>query len=523
VAPDELERRIGSVATREFVYLRRRMTPADAARVMALGIPGVYSRREYQRFYPAGQTAAHVVGFTNVDDRGQEGIELAYDEWLTGVPGSKQVIKDLYGHVIRDVQELSPARPGPCARPQPGPAHPVPGPSRTEKGHRSASAESGCVVVLDARSGEILAMANQPTYNPNNRGGDIGSALRNRAITDLVEPGSTMKPLTMIAALESGKYHPGMTMETSPGYIRVGRKTFRDHHNYGLLTLGGVITKSSQVGTVKIAMSLEPDAIRDVFVRAGLGQSVGTGFPGESVGVLPDYRKWSDVARANLAFGYGLSVTPLQLARTYSILAAGGVEHPLTLLRGRGTPEAKPGLQAGDHRAARGHDEDRDATGRHRAQGRDQGIYGGWQDGHGASHRPRRLRGQPLRVAVRRLRARHRPAHRRGGDRQRSARRCLLRRGHRGSGVLDRRCRRPAADGRAARQPARDPGCRPRRGAHADMSDPRIPVFAERALEDLLPELAGTPQRRSASRRCLPRQPPRERGRCVHRLARGAS
>ena len=428
VAPDELERRIGSVATREFVYLRRRMTPADAARVMALGIPGVYSRREYQRFYPAGQTAAHVVGFTNVDDRGQEGIELAYDEWLTGVPGSKQVIKDLYGHVIRDVQELSPARPGRALDLSLDLRIQYLAHRELKKAIASASAESGCVVVLDARSGEILAMANQPTYNPNNRGGDVGSALRNRAITDLVEPGSTMKPLTMIAALESGKYHPGMTMETSPGYIRVGRKTFRDHHNYGLLTLGGVITKSSQVGTVKIAMSLEPDAIRDVFVRAGLGQSVGTGFPGESVGVLPDYRKWSDVARANLAFGYGLSVTPLQLARTYSILAAGGVEHPLTLLRGARDTRGEAGLQAGNHRAARGHDEDRDATGRHRAQGRDQGIHGRGQDGHGASHRPRRLRGQPLRVAVRRFRAGHRSAHRRGGDRQRSARRRLLRR-----------------------------------------------------------------------------------------------
>lgn len=342
VAPDELERRVGSVATREFVYLRRRMTPADAAQVMALGIPGVYSRREYQRFYPAGQTAAHVVGFTNVDDRGQEGIELAYDEWLTGVPGSKQVIKDLYGHVIRDVQELSPARPGRALDLSLDLRIQYLAHRELKKAIASASAESGCVVVLDARSGEILAMANQPTYNPNNRGGDVGSALRNRAITDLVEPGSTMKPLTMIAALESGKYHPDMTIETSPGYIRVGRKTFRDHHNYGLLTLGGVITKSSQVGTTKIALSLEPGAIRDVFVRAGLGQSVGTGFPGESMGVLPDYRRWSDVARANFAFGYGLSVTPLQLARTYSILAAGGVERPLTLLRVRQTPEAKP-------------------------------------------------------------------------------------------------------------------------------------------------------------------------------------
>lgn len=338
----ELEAKLRGVATREFAYLRRRMTPADARRVLDLGIPGVYARREYQRFYPAGQIAAHVIGFTDVDDRGQEGIELAYDEWLAGVQGSKQIIKDLFGHVIRDVQELSPARPGRALdlgidlRMQ-YLAH-----RELTKAVEAAGAESGCVVLIDARSGEVLAMANVPSYNPNNRGAGVGQALRNRAITDLFEPGSTVKPLTMLAALESGKYHPGMTIETSPGYIRVGRKTFRDHHNYGLLTLGGVITKSSQVGTTKIALSLEPDAIRDVFVRAGLGQSLGTGFPGESVGLLPAPRKWGEVARANFAFGYGLSVTPLQLARAYTILAAGGVERPITLLRAR---EAPPGKQ----------------------------------------------------------------------------------------------------------------------------------------------------------------------------------
>jgi cell division protein FtsI (penicillin-binding protein 3) len=341
VAPGDLQRRIGGVATREFAYLRRRMTPADAARVMALGIPGVYARREYQRFYPAGQIAAHVVGFTNVDDRGQEGIELAYDDWLTGVPGSKQVIKDLYGHVIRDVQELSPARPGRALDLSIDLRIQYLAHRELKKAIDSAGAESGCVVVVDARSGEVLAMANQPSYNPNNRGGDVGAALRNRAITDVFEPGSTMKPLTMLTALQSGKYHPDMTIETSPGYITVSGKTFRDHHNYGLLTLGGVIQKSSQVGTTKIALSLDPSVIRDVFVRAGLGQSLGTGFPGESVGILPNYRKWSDVARANFAFGYGLSVTPLQLARAYSIIAARGVERPITLLRTTEVPEGK--------------------------------------------------------------------------------------------------------------------------------------------------------------------------------------
>jgi cell division protein FtsI (penicillin-binding protein 3) len=333
VEPEELRRRISAVADREFVYLRRRMNPASAARVMALGVPGVYARREYQRFYPGGAVAAHVVGFTNVDDRGQEGIELAYDDWLAGVEGSKQVLKDLYGHVIRDVQEVNAARPGHALdlsldlRVQ-YLAH-----RELRKAIEAAHAESGSVVVLDARTAEVLAMANHPSYNPNNRESVGSSALRNRAITDLTEPGSTVKPFTMIAALASGRYHPGTLIDTSPGYIRVGRKTFRDHHSIGLVPLSTIITKSSQVGTTKIALSLDQASVSEVFRNAGFGQTVGSGFPGESVGILPNYRRWSDVARANFAFGYGLSVTPLQLARAYSVLANGGQMRQITLLR----------------------------------------------------------------------------------------------------------------------------------------------------------------------------------------------
>lgn len=337
----ELRQRMRGLASREFAYLRRRMTPVDAQRVLELGLPGIYAHREYQRFYPAGQIAAHVIGFTDMDDHGQEGIELAYDEWLTGVQGSKQVIKDRFGHVIRDVQELSPARPGRAIELGIDLRMQYLAHRELTKAVEATGAEAGCVVLIDARSGEVLAMVNVPSYNPNNRGTGVGQALRNRAITDQFEPGSTMKPLTMLAALESGKYHPGMMIDTSPGYIRVGRKTFRDHSNYGVLPLGGVITKSSQVGTTKIALSLEPGVIRDVFVRAGLGQSLGTGFPGESIGTLPAPRRWSDVARANFAFGYGLSVTPLQLARAYAILAAGGVERPITLLRAHEAREEK--------------------------------------------------------------------------------------------------------------------------------------------------------------------------------------
>jgi len=350
VGAAELKRRIASVASREFVYLRRRMSPAEAERVLALNIPGIYSRREYQRFYPAAEVAAHVIGFTNVDDRGQEGIELAYDDWLSGAQGSKQVIKDLYGHVIRDVQEISAMRPGRDLQLSLDLRIQYLAYRELKKAIQENRAASGTVVVLDARSAEVLAMANQPAYNPNNRETIAGSALRNRAITDLVEPGSTVKPFTMLAALESGQYSPDTLVDTTPGYIRVGRKTFRDHHNLGLIPLTTIITKSSQVGTTKVALSLEQDAIRDVFVRAGFGQSLGTGFPGESVGILPNFRKWSGVQRANFAFGYGLSVTPLQLARAYVALASGGREMPVSMLRATEVPEGRqvydPGLVA---------------------------------------------------------------------------------------------------------------------------------------------------------------------------------
>jgi cell division protein FtsI (penicillin-binding protein 3) len=350
VGAAELKRRIASVASREFVYLRRRMSPAEAERVLTLNIPGIYSRREYQRFYPAAEVAAHVIGFTNVDDRGQEGIELAYDNWLSGAQGSKQVIKDLYGQVIRDVQEISAMRPGRDLQLSLDLRIQYLAYRELKKAIQENRAASGTVVVLDARSAEVLAMANQPAYNPNNRETIAGSALRNRAITDLVEPGSTVKPFTMLAALESGQYSPDTLIDTTPGYIRVGRKTFRDHHNLGLIPLTTIITKSSQVGTTKVALSLEQDAIRDVFVRGGFGQSLGTGFPGESVGILPNFRKWSGVQRANFAFGYGLSVTPLQLARAYAALASGGREMPVSMLRATETPEGRqvydPGLVA---------------------------------------------------------------------------------------------------------------------------------------------------------------------------------
>jgi cell division protein FtsI (penicillin-binding protein 3) len=245
--------------------------------------------------------------------------------------------------VIRDVQEVSPARPGRSLELSMDLRIQYLAHRELRKAIESSHAESGSVVVLDARTSEVLAMANHPSYNPNNRESVGSSALRNRSVTDLFEPGSTVKPFTMIAALASGKYRPDTLIDTAPGYIRVGRKTFRDHHSLGTIPLSTIITKSSQVGTTKVALSLDQDLVRGMFVKAGFGANIGTGFPGESAGILPDPRRWSDIARANFAFGYGLSATPLQLARAYSVLANGGRMRPLTLLR---VAEAAPSVEA---------------------------------------------------------------------------------------------------------------------------------------------------------------------------------
>lgn len=329
----ELEKKVNDHRSRQFVYLQRHMAPADAERVLALKIPGVNVQREYKRYYPAGEVAAHVVGFTDIDDRGQEGIELAFNDWLKGQDGSKRVLKDLHGNVFRDIGQERPASPGKDLvlsidiRLQ----HLVY--RELKAAMKRYSAKAGSVVMLDSHTGEILAMANQPSFNPNNRSDMRPGSMRNRAITDVFEPGSTVKPLTVVAALESGRYHPHTMIDTSPGYIRVGSKTLLDPVNYGAIDVTRVLTKSSQVGTSKIALDLDEHDVRDVFRRFGLGASTGTGFPGESAGILPSRSHWRDIERVNFAFGYGLAVTPLQLAQAYAVFANRGILKPAVLLR----------------------------------------------------------------------------------------------------------------------------------------------------------------------------------------------
>ncbi len=329
----DLKKRIARYRNKEFMYLARQLTPAQAQIVLDLEITGVFKREEYKRFYPAGEVTAQLIGFTGIDDRGQEGMELAFDSWLYGAAGSKRVLKDRKGQVIKELQLIESEKPGSNLALSIDLRLQYVAYRELKSAMKQFHAKSGSVVVLDVQTGEVLAMVNQPSFNPNDRSRLQLSATRNRAVTDLLEPGSVMKPLTMVAALESGKFHPATVVDTSPGYLRIGRKTFSDHRNYGELDIGGILAKSSQVGTTKIAMQLEPEDIRDVFDRVGLGQSTGTGFPGESAGLLPSKRRWRPVETATLAFGYGMAVTPLQLARAYAVLANNGIKKQVSLLK----------------------------------------------------------------------------------------------------------------------------------------------------------------------------------------------
>ncbi|MDH2431629.1 penicillin-binding transpeptidase domain-containing protein [Pokkaliibacter sp. MBI-7] len=330
---DVLAQRIKLNATKEFMYLRRQMTPNDAAKVVALGIPGVYSRKEYRRFYPAAEVTSHVVGFTDVDGKGQEGLELAYDSWLEGVPGLKDVLRDRLGRNIKDLKLVKQARPGKDLvlsidlRLQYLAYQALKG-VVAENG-----AKAGTMVVLDAKTGEVLAMVNQPAYNPNNRVDVSSSSLRNRAITDMYEPGSTMKALTVSSALMNHVITPDTKIDTTPGRLRITYKTISDHRNYGVLDITGIITKSSNVGASKISMMLPEGALWQTFHSFGLGQNPQTGFPGEQPGELPFYKPTQVLQLATMSYGYGLTVTPLQLARAYVPFANGGKLFPVSMVK----------------------------------------------------------------------------------------------------------------------------------------------------------------------------------------------
>ncbi len=328
-----LERLLAAKADKEFIYLKRRVAPDFAQKVMALEIPGVALAPEYKRFYPAGEVAAHVVGFTDVDDQGQEGMELVYDAQLKSIPGAKRVIKDRFGRIVENVERVAEPRPGKDIALSLDRRLQYLAYRELKAAVKANRADAGSAVILDVHTGEVLAMVNQPAYNPNNRHRLKSSHLRNRAVTDVFEPGSTIKPFTVAAALETGRFNARTVVDVRPGYLRVGRKTIRDFRDYGVIDVATILQKSSNVGASKLALAISPEHLWQTFASVGLGTDSGSGFPGEPAGLLTDFGAWHDIQRATVSYGYGLSVTTLQLARAYAALASDGRPLPVSFLR----------------------------------------------------------------------------------------------------------------------------------------------------------------------------------------------
>ena len=333
VSRQELVRRVSTGTGREFMYLARGLQPADARKVRALHISGVNLAREYRRYYPAGEVAGHLLGFTDVDDTGQEGVELAFDHWLGGENGSKRVIQDSQGNRVEDVESISPVRPGRELRLSIDLRIQYLAYRELKAAVRDNRARSGTVVVLDVRTGEVLAMVNQPTFNPNDRQQLTPALYRNRAATDLFEPGSSIKPFFVAAGLASGRFQADSIIDTSPGYIQVGTSMIHDEHNWGAIPLSTVLAFSSNVGMAHLALALEPRQIWSTLDALGFGQVTASGYPGESAGQLSNYSHWRSVLVGSMSHGYGLSVTPLQLAQAYATLGGLGLRRPVSLLR----------------------------------------------------------------------------------------------------------------------------------------------------------------------------------------------
>ena len=326
----EIRQFLSSRQDRDFVYMKRHVPPGTARQVRALKIPGINTDKEYKRYYPIGEVASHLIGFTDIDDAGQEGIELAFDDWLRGLPGKKRVLKDLYGSIVKDIENIK---------------QPVPGESLTlaldqrlqylayrelNSAVLQHKARGGMLLLLGVRTGEVLALAVQPPFNPNNRADIKGSRYRNRVVTDVFEPGSTMKPFTIAAALISGLYQPETMVDTAPGRLTFGRYSISDINNYGTLSISDVIRKSSNIGTTKVALSLGPERLWKFHHDIGFGSPTMSGYPGEVPGTLSDYDGWSKLDLATVSYGYGISVTTMQLAQAYSVIAAGGLLYPIS-------------------------------------------------------------------------------------------------------------------------------------------------------------------------------------------------
>ncbi len=339
--PQDLERRVTSNLDREFLYVERHLPPAKARRIKDLDIPGVYLSREYQRYYPASEVTGQLLGFTDVDDAGQEGIELAFDHWLAGEDGEKRVIQDRYGRVVQDVESIRPARPGHDLVLSIDLRLQYLAYRELKRAVQDQRARSGSLVLLDVQTGEVLAMVNQPAFNPNDRDQMQPELYRNRAATDIFEPGSSIKPFFIAAALTSGRYDNRSIIDTSPGYIKVGARIFPDEHDLGRVDIATILAKSSNVGMARIALSLSPKLIWTTLTDVGFGRVTASGFPGESAGLLSHYTHWRPIGIATMSHGYGISVTPLQLAHAYATVGSLGILRPITFLRLDNPPQGE--------------------------------------------------------------------------------------------------------------------------------------------------------------------------------------
>ena len=334
----ELNRKLAS--DRAFIYLKRQLSPDVAGKVMALNLSGIHQKTEYRRYYPSGEVMAHMVGFTGMDELGQEGVELAFNDRLTGRPGSRRVIKDRRGNVVEDVGSIQPPAEGQDIALALDAKIQYLAYTHLKQALETHRAKAGGVVVLDAQTGEVLALVNLPTYNPNNRLRLTGAQLRNRALTDSFEPGSTMKPFIIALAMDQGKVRFDTPIQTAPGKLRIGSATISDTHAYDILTVAEVIQKSSNVGTAKIALSMQSHDMWAMFDAAGFGAPLKLGFPGEVGGRLRPVKTWRPIEQATMSYGHGISVTLMQMAHAYLAFARDGDLPPLSLMKREVPPVA---------------------------------------------------------------------------------------------------------------------------------------------------------------------------------------
>ena len=341
ITAGQLQGKLKNTATKHFVYIQRGVSPDIASAVKALKIPGLALQREYKRYYPAGEVTAHILGFTNIDDKGQEGVELSHNAQLEGTNGKKRMYRNGIGQFVEGGTLLKKEKDGENIQLSIDLRLQYLTYQALKQAVNHHKAASGSAVIVDVNTGEVLAMANQPTFNPNNRRALHAADYRNRAVTDLFEPGSTIKPFIIASALKSKKFTTASIIDTSPGIFKVGTHTIKDFRDYGQIDLTTLIQKSSNIGATKVALAMEPDQLWQDIQRFGFGLATGAYFPGEVLGYMPEPESWQVLDRATMAYGYGLASTTLQLARAYTILANGGKAYPLRFLKATQAPSGE--------------------------------------------------------------------------------------------------------------------------------------------------------------------------------------